>query len=305
MAFRLCAGLAAVAGGRRQRPAQRLLRPTAGPWPSLREEAFHSSPLPTTVLPPDMCRDLLLKQAAPAAVRLHSPPPLYGPDTALCQDRAQGQASLSFSPSTAWNHVTYRGLFLRNLSGLVQSPNGRRAFLVDTLALVKRLEAQGLTAKQAEAITAVITEVLNDSLENAGHSFSSKTDMQRTELLQEAALSKFKAEMQSTQDHHFTTLQRETERLRTDIEKMRSELRYEIDKVTAGQRLDLNLEKGRIREELATQSQETAELTNKLDREINTLRTRVEAAKYEVIQYCIGTIVSVTAVGLGLLRVLM
>jgi hypothetical protein len=87
------------------------------------------------------------------------------------------------------------------------------------------------------------------------------------------------------QEHHFATLQRETERLRTDIDKMRSELRYapiqfllsvllshyqhlclivgqlhilswglinlcdyvcryEIDKVTAGQRLDLNLERG-------------------------------------------------------------
>lgn len=74
------------------------------------------------------------------------------------------------------------------------------------------------------------------------------------------------------QGHHFSMLQREIEKLRGDIEKMRSELRfvlavfcqmhdwfflmlmltveyfyiyrYEIDKVTAGQRLDLNLERG-------------------------------------------------------------
>lgn len=39
-------------------------------------------------------------------------------------------------------------------------------------------------------------------------------------------------------------LQHETEKLKGDIEKMRSELKYEIDKVTAGQRLDLNLERG-------------------------------------------------------------
>jgi predicted RNase H-like nuclease (RuvC/YqgF family) len=90
------------------------------------------------------------------------------------------------------------------------------------------------------------------------------------------------------QEHHFATLQRETERLRTDIDKMRSELRYEIDKVTSGQRLDLNLERGRIREELATQSSETSNLTNKLDREIHTLKTQLEAAKFDVIKYCIG-----------------
>jgi predicted RNase H-like nuclease (RuvC/YqgF family) len=155
---------------------------------------------------------------------------------------------------------------MRNISQLVATANGHRAFLVDTLALVRRLESQGLSAKQAEAITAVITEVLNDSLENVAQSFTSKTEMQRSEMMAEAALSKFKGEVQSSQEHHFATLQRETERLRTDIDKMRSELRYEIDKVTSGQRLDLNLERGRIREELATQSSETSNLTNKLDR---------------------------------------
>ncbi|KDO49906.1 hypothetical protein CISIN_1g027204mg [Citrus sinensis] len=131
----------------------------------------------------------------------------------------------------------------RQISQLVKS-NGKRAFLVDTLQLVRGLEAQGVPSKQAEAITAAITEVLNDSLENVAHTFVSKGEMQKTEMIQEANLSKFKSEVQSSQEHHFSMLQRETEKLRSDIEKMRSELRYEIDKVTAGQRLDLNLERG-------------------------------------------------------------
>ncbi|CAL5365230.1 unnamed protein product [Camellia sinensis] len=41
-------------------------------------------------------------------------------------------------------------------------------------ALVRRLEAQGVPSKQAEAITAAITEVLNDSLENVAHSLFQK-----------------------------------------------------------------------------------------------------------------------------------
>ncbi|XP_004512098.1 protein FMP32, mitochondrial-like [Cicer arietinum] len=183
--------------------------------------------------------------------------------------------------------------------------NGQRLFLVDTLALVKRLEGQGVPLQQAEAITAAITEVLNDSLENVSKSLVSKEEMQRTEMLQEANLSKFKAEVQSSQGHHFSLLQHETEKLRNDIEKMRNELRYEIDKVTAGQRLDLNLERGRIREELTNQNAETSNLTNKLDREIHALRAQLEAAKYDVIKYCIGTLVSISAVGLAVLRILM
>ncbi|XP_044470114.1 protein FMP32, mitochondrial-like isoform X2 [Mangifera indica] len=192
----------------------------------------------------------------------------------------------------------------RQISQLVTS-NGRRLFLVDTLALVRRLEGQGVPSKQAEAITAAITEVLNDSLENVSQSVVSKAEMQKSVMVQESNLSQFKSQVQSSQDHHFALLQHETEKLRNDIEKMRSELRYEIDKVTAGQRLDLNLERGRIRDELANQNAETSHLTSKLDREIHELRAQLEAAKYDVIKYCIGTLVSISAVGLAVVRILM
>ncbi|CAL8988795.1 unnamed protein product [Prunus brigantina] len=208
-------------------------------------------------------------------------------------------SKVAVSPSLECRHLD-----CRLTSQLVKS-NGKRLFLVDTLALVRRLEGQGVPSKHAEAITAAITEVLNDSLENVSNSFVSKGEMQKTEMIQESNLSKFKSEIQSAQGHHFSLLQHETEKLRNDIEKMRSELRYEIDKVTAGQRLDLNLERGRIREELSNQNAETNNLTNKLDREIHALRAHVEAAKYDVIKYCIGTLVSISAVGLAVLRILL
>ncbi|KAD4888485.1 hypothetical protein E3N88_20558 [Mikania micrantha] len=170
---------------------------------------------------------------------------------------------------------------------------------------VRRLEGEGVPTKQAEAITSAIIEVLNDSLENVSQSFVSKGEMQRIEMTQDGNLGKFKSRVQSSQENHFSLLQGEMEKLKSDIEKMRSELRYEIDKVTAGQRLDLNLERGRIRDELSNQNQETGNLTNKLDREIHSLKAELEAAKYDVIKYCIGTLVSISAVGLAVLRILM
>ncbi|KAG0607342.1 hypothetical protein M758_8G021400 [Ceratodon purpureus] len=93
----------------------------------------------------------------------------------------------------AWSHEAVRGV-----SQLV-APKGKRLFLVDTLALVRRLESEGLTPKQSEAITAVITEVLNDSLENVGQTFTSIHEMQRSEMMADAALGKFKGQMQSSQ----------------------------------------------------------------------------------------------------------
>nr|XP_043608109.1 coiled-coil domain-containing protein 90B, mitochondrial-like [Erigeron canadensis] len=198
----------------------------------------------------------------------------------------------------------YDNTYSRHISQLV-NPNARRVCLVDTLALVRSLEAQGFPSKQAEAITSSITEVLNDSLESVSDTFVSKADMEKTMMLQEAHLSKFKSEVQISQEHHFSMLQRETEKLRTDIDKMRSELRYEIDKVTAGHRLDLNLEKGRIRDVMNLQNAETTGLTNKLDQEIHGLRAQLEAAKYDVIKYCIGTLTSISAIGLAFIRIFM
>ncbi|KAK1410459.1 hypothetical protein QVD17_36996 [Tagetes erecta] len=210
----------------------------------------------------------------------------------------------AFVPSTSSSSShCYPRFDFRQISQLAQS-NAKRVFLVDTLALVRRLEGEGVPTKQAEAIQSAITEVLNDSLENVAQSFVSKGEMQRIEMTQDGNLGRFKSQVHSSQENHFSSLQRETEKLRNDIEKMRSELRYEIDKVNAGQRLDLNLERGRIRDELANQNQETTNLTNKLDREIHALRALLEAAKYDVIKYCIGTLVSISAVGLAVLRIL-
>lgn len=47
---------------------------------------------------------------------------------------------------------------------------------------------------------------------------------------------------------------RDTERLTTNLGNLRNEIRYEVEKLTASQRLDLNLEKGRMRDELQVRS---------------------------------------------------
>ncbi|KAG0621141.1 hypothetical protein M758_4G272300 [Ceratodon purpureus] len=275
---------------------------------ALRIRAVRRSPLPWSPL----AHDGLLPVCATARSLLASPPQQQQQQQLLHGvEGSHGQAVPvpvpvgGWSSPWGWNPHGVRSFHTRSLSQLVASRGSKRLCLVDTLALVRRLESQGLTSKQAEAITAVITDVLNDILENVGQTFTSIHEAQRSEMMAEAALSKFKAQIQSSQEHHFSMLQQELERLRTDIDKMRNESKYAIDKVTSGQRLDLNLERGRIRDELAAQATETSELTNKLDREIHSLKTQLEAAKFDVIKYCIGTIVSLTAVGLGMLRLIM
>ncbi|KAG6482509.1 hypothetical protein ZIOFF_059140 [Zingiber officinale] len=165
-------------------------------------------------------------------------------------------------------HLSDSSPLLRHFSSQIGKTHVNKVYLADTLALVRKLEAQGLPTKQAEAIALTLTETLNDSLENVAHSFVLKSEMD--------------------EEHHFSLLQQETRKLQGDIEK-----------VTAGHRLDLNLERGRILDELAKQVAETTELTNKLDREIHELRTQLETAKYGDIKFWIAILVSVSTWGLA------
>ncbi|RVW51708.1 hypothetical protein CK203_066851 [Vitis vinifera] len=110
--------------------------------------------------------------------------------------------------------------------------------------------------------------------------------------------------------HHFSLLQHETEKLPIDIETMRTELshycgkaelaNHNVETITHTSTLDRVL-----RAELVNQNTETITTTNKLDRDIHAVRAQLEAAKYDVIKYCMGTIASILALSFAAIRMLM
>ena len=74
-------------------------------------------------------------------------------------------------------------------------------------------------------------------------------------------------------------LKAENDRLLNDIEKLKQRLREEITRTQAGVRLDLNLEKGRIREESSGQELKIKEIDTRIEQEIANLRTSIQASK--------------------------
>ena len=97
---------------------------------------------------------------------------------------------------------------------------------------------------------------------------------------------------------------RDYDAVRADLDKIRADMKYEVDKIVASQRLDLNLEKGRIRDELLSSATKAMQTESRLDKQINEMRTNMEAAKSDVIRFCVGAVASTTAIGLGVLRML-
>ena len=71
----------------------------------------------------------------------------------------------------------------------------------------------------------------------------------------------------------------ESDRLQTDMEKLKQRLREEITRTQAGVRLDLNLEKGRMREESSGQELKIKEVDTRIEQEIANLRTAIQASK--------------------------
>jgi Protein of unknown function (DUF1640) len=75
----------------------------------------------------------------------------------------------------------------------------------------------------------------------------------------------------------------ENDRLVNDVEKLKQRLREEITRTQAGVRLDLNLEKGRMREESSGQELKIKEVDTRIEQEIAGLRTAMQASKVSTI----------------------
>ena len=74
----------------------------------------------------------------------------------------------------------------------------------------------------------------------------------------------------------------ENDRLVNDVEKLKQRLREQITRTQDGVRLDLNLEKGRMREESSGQELKIKEVDTRIEQEIAGLRTAMQASKVSV-----------------------
>ena len=104
----------------------------------------------------------------------------------------------------------------------------------DTHSLVCRLEGQKFTRGQAEAISGTILDVLRMTIRREREKAVGKVELEKTVLKME------------------TMLQTNMSARKHDIETVGTRLREEIEKQASSQRLDVNLERSRAKEDLRT-----------------------------------------------------
>lgn len=169
-----------------------------------------------------------------------------------------------------------------------------RRFMFDTLAFMRRLADAGVSEGEARAIAVELSHTLCNIDAMYAEELVTKGDLLRVTAEQSASVDQCKSETRSG-----------LESQKANLEKVRSELRYEIDKLTSSQKLDLNLERGRTRDELQKQNDRIMGIDSRLDREVNLIRTQIEASKNDLLRYSVGTITAFGAVVLGALRLMM
>ena len=169
---------------------------------------------------------------------------------------------------------------------------------VDTLAMVRALERAGMDARVAECVAREVASATR----NATGPLASRAEFEKLTVSLTAKVESAESEMKSRQREQESSSRHSVAVVTSEIEKLRSELRFAHEKMTTSQKLDLNLERGRLRDDLQRQDDKTGAMELRLDREISAMKTTIEAAKNDVIKYSIGAIMSMAAVGMSLMR---
>lgn len=174
--------------------------------------------------------------------------------------------------------------------------------LIDTLDLVRRFESAGVPRPEAEKLAQYVAAELCEHRERLAETFVTKSALDKALLSQDATIAAFRAEVSTSQQLHQAAFVRDADRLQAGLDSLKSEVRYEVDKLTASQRLDLNLEKSRIRDELQTLRDAATELEIKVDKEVNSLKALMEQSKNDTVKYILGVVLALLTAGLGAAR---
>ena len=132
-----------------------------------------------------------------------------------------------------------------------------------------------------------------------------REDAAKATYTQKVDFAKLRSELQAADTSESGLTRAAHERLANDLAKFGSRLSDEVGRTQASVRLDLNLEKGRIREEAAGQELKIRETEAKIEQEVAALKERLDQVKFQTLQCLMGVLTGFAALLLGAWRLLM
>ncbi|XP_059801534.1 mitochondrial calcium uniporter regulator 1-like isoform X1 [Hypanus sabinus] len=193
-------------------------------------------------------------------------------------------------------------------------------FYFDTHAVVRHLEECGFSSKQSEVVVAALMRVMNSNMEITYKDMATKN--QQELMLQQimSYIAAVKKDMIILEKSEFSALRAANEKLKIELQQLKKQLTDEVVKVSSNNKLDLNLEKGRVQEMLtehekkvletkadivevhSQQERAVTQVNQKIDTEVAGLKTLLESHKLDTIKYLAGSVFTCLTVVLGFYR---
>ncbi|XP_019399268.1 PREDICTED: mitochondrial calcium uniporter regulator 1 isoform X2 [Crocodylus porosus] len=216
--------------------------------------------------------------------------------------------------SSSWHQGWARGLSISASSSLQTdsgkgnfSLSGSKKLFFDTHALVRLLEENGFTTLQSEIIVSALVKITDTNLELIYKDMVTK--VQQEIVLQQimSHIGGVKKDMVILEKSEFSALRAENEKIKLELQQLKKQVMDEVTKLRTDNKLDLNLEKSRVKElyslnerkllemrseivELhAQQDRALTQTDRKIDTEVAGLKTMLESHKLDNIKYLAGT----------------
>ncbi|KKF94052.1 Protein FMP32 mitochondrial [Ceratocystis platani] len=151
----------------------------------------------------------------------------------------------------------------------------------------------------------VLNDVLSESIGNLTRTTVLREDAAKATYTQKVDFAKLRSELIAATSTEADATRSTHERLTNDIAKLTSRLKDDVGRTQASVRLDLNLEKGRTREEAVVQELKIKETEAKIEQEVASLLEKLEQVKFQTLQWLIGVCTGFAALMLGAWRLLM
>ncbi|KAJ3001405.1 hypothetical protein HKX48_002890 [Thoreauomyces humboldtii] len=129
---------------------------------------------------------------------------------------------------------------------------------------------------------ASLSEVVAESIANITRTSVTKSDFEKSIYTNKVDFAHVRSEIQMLEKNDFALLRSDILRLNTETEKFRTRMVEDLRRVQSNVRLELSLEKGRIRDEQSAQELKIKEADSVIDTEVAVLRTQMETIQWEL-----------------------
>ncbi|KFU92129.1 hypothetical protein M959_00601, partial [Chaetura pelagica] len=197
-----------------------------------------------------------------------------------------------------------------------------RRLYFDTHALVCLLEENGFTTQQSEVIVSALVKIMDTNLDMIYKDMVTKVQQEIALQQVMSHIGAVKKDMIILEKSEFSALRSENEKIKLELQQIKKQVMDEINKVRADNKLNLNLEKSRVKELVsfgyffsanistlsnlqiwhAQQDRALTQTDRKIDTEVADLKTMLESHKLDNIKYLAGSVFTCLTVALGFYR---